>query len=49
MGISLWRFCSGRGKYHLGRDDVIDRRDTYTVGRSSRVQFPVNLDLVLLV
>ena len=35
------------GGPHLGQEYVIDRRDTYTVGRSSRVQFPVNLDLML--
>jgi hypothetical protein len=32
---------------HSGQEYVIDRRDTYTVGRSSRAHFPVNLDLML--
>ena len=30
-----------------GQEYVIDRPDTYTVGRSSKAQFPVNLDLTL--
>ncbi|HKI18406.1 MAG TPA: FHA domain-containing serine/threonine-protein kinase [Isosphaeraceae bacterium] len=32
---------------HSGQQYVIDRRETYTVGRSSRARFPVNLDLML--
>ena len=32
---------------HSGQEYVIDRHDTYTVGRSSRAHFPVNLDLML--
>jgi eukaryotic-like serine/threonine-protein kinase len=31
---------------HSGQEYVIDRHDTYTVGRSSRAHFPVNLDLM---
>jgi eukaryotic-like serine/threonine-protein kinase len=32
---------------HHGQEYVIDRADTYTVGRSSKARFPVNLDLML--
>jgi len=32
---------------HSGQEYVIDRHDTYTVGRSSRAHFPAHLDLML--
>jgi eukaryotic-like serine/threonine-protein kinase len=32
---------------HRGQEYVIDRADTYTVGRSSRARFPVHRDLML--
>src|SRR5579863_4919475 len=43
MGIVL----TVTGGPHSGQKYLIDRYDTYTVGRSSRAQFPVNLDLLL--
>ena len=43
MGIVL-RVTSGP---HTGQEFLVDRRETFTVGRSSRVQFPMVDDLAL--